>query len=289
MAAYTKQTNPELVALLKERGLPHSGKKADLIKRLEEHDASQSATAAPTTVPAPAATAKPAIEDEIDWDDDTAGATTEQAASAVAAGGVGEVKNPVDVPNQEVAEDPATTNDLTVAGNTTAVAETVEDAPAAAVEEKEKSPEKDFTSGLAERTIDEEIEKRKARARKFGMPEDSEEIKMLIRAKKFGVTDASAVPGMLNQALSAPGKGDRKRGPAGLDGALSEGGVHKRGRRDGGRGRGRDRPGMGRRQASGRPSPAPGAKKEGGGYASWMGEEDRRKADARKAKFATTG
>ncbi|KAK5126625.1 hypothetical protein LTR85_009559 [Meristemomyces frigidus] len=290
---YSKKKNDELVSLLKERGLPHTGKKADFVKRLEDYDTAQpSGTTAATPAP------KPALEDEIDWDDEPATeiaktATTEPAADAIAAGGIGEVKNPVDVPNQTLVEDPAQTDDLTVA----AAPATTETAPVADGEapadakpaEKEKSPEKDFSQGIADRAIDEEIEKRKARARRFGLPEDSDEVKLLERAKRFGVTDTSAVPGLLNQALSQGRKRDRAEGAAAGEAGGEDGGVRKRnkGGRGGRNGRG-GRPGMSGRQGSDRPRgdrPAP-AKKEGGNGASWMNDTDRQKAEARKARFA---
>ncbi|KAK5110252.1 hypothetical protein LTR62_006105 [Meristemomyces frigidus] len=286
MADYTKKKNDDLIALCKERGLAHSGKKADFVKRLEDYDASHSSSAAPppTSTNAPAAT-----EEEINWDEDKAmaegakHATTEPASDAMAAGGIGHVDNPAAVPNQTVVEDPATTSDLTVANPEATTTTTTTSEPPA----PEKAPEKDFASGLAERTIDEEIARRKSRARKFGLPEDSDEIKALERAKKFGTMDAGAVPGMLNQALSTQReRGDRKRG--GLDVPLStDSGVRKRGGgrraggRDGGTGGGRER------------SRTPGEQKKkvavgSGGSGGWMSEADRAQAEARKARFAGT-
>lgn len=95
MADYAKKKNDELAALCKERSLPHTGKKADLVKRLEDYDAKGASASA-------SAPAKPAAnEDEIDWDDEAKAATTEPAAAAIAAGGVGEVANPLAVPNQQ--------------------------------------------------------------------------------------------------------------------------------------------------------------------------------------------
>lgn len=258
MAEYAKKKNDELVALLKERGLPHSGKKADLVKRLEDYDAS-----------GVVGSVKPVADDEIDWDDEPAAdaaksATTQPAAEAIAAGGVGvEVPNPQAVPNQIVAEDPSQANDLDVA----AVGETKPEL------EEEKVPEKDFSQGLMDRTIDEEIEKRKARARKFGMPEDTDDIKALERAKRFGTAD---LPGLLNKALPS----ERKRGRDGGDGAD---GVRKRSRgpqRGGRHGRGP------RREKERTPVSTGGS--GGGSYPSWMTKEDREKADARKAKFAAS-
>lgn len=254
---YGKKKNDELAALCKERGLPHTGKKADLVKRLEDSDTS----------------GPPAVEDEIDWDDEPAtetakSATTIPAADALAAGGVGvEVPNPQKVPNQVIAEDPATTDDLTVAPPAA-------DGEVKVAEEEAKEPEKDYSQGLAERTIDEEIEKRKARARKFGQPEDSDDIKALERAKRFGTAD---LPGLLNKALPTGGK----RGRGGEEG---DGGIRKRSR---GPQRGR----FGRRGGGDRRERTPVSGSGGGGgggYPSWMTHADKEAADRRKAKFATT-
>ncbi|KAK1055532.1 hypothetical protein LTR74_015612 [Friedmanniomyces endolithicus] len=278
MADYAKKKNDDLITLCKERGLPHTGKKADFVQRLEDYDLKHASGPPPTYT-----ADKPALEDEIDWDDEppateTANtATTTQAADAMAAGGIGAVSNPVAVPNQTVAEDPATTNDLTVAA---APESTAEPEPPAA---KEASPEKDFSTGLAERTIDEEIARRKARAKKFGLPEDNDEIKMLERARRFGVVDASAVPGMLNQALSEGRKREGRGEKRGLDGALSaDAGVRKRSRGDK----------KGVRQRSRGPREANGGRKEGGGGGgggggAGMSDADKAKAEARKQRFAT--
>ncbi|KAF2486638.1 hypothetical protein BDY17DRAFT_308066 [Neohortaea acidophila] len=249
MADYAKKKNDELATLCKERGLAHTGKKAELVKRLEDYDASSGG-----------AVEKAGVDDEIDWDDEPAtetakAATTQPAADALAAGGVGEVGNPQAVPNQVATIDPAQTNDLSV------------DPPAPAAEEAVKE-ERDFATGLADRTIDEEIEKRKARARKFGLPEDNDEIKALERAKRFG-TDA--LPGLLNRALP----NDRKRGG---DGA-ADGGVRKRGGSSQ-----RGRPGRGGRGGGGVRERTPQA---AGGHPGWMTQADREAMERRKAKYAT--
>jgi SAP domain-containing ribonucleoprotein len=265
MVDYAKKKNDELATLCKERGLSHTGKKADLVKRLQDHDAQGAST--------PAAP-KPAIEDEIDWDDEPAtetakAATSEPAANAVAAGGVGEVANPQAVPNQVPAVDPSKTDDLTVAAAPESNGAT--ETPAVATEE-EKKEEVDYSSGLVDRTLDEEIAKRKARAKKFGLPEDSDEIKALERAKRFGTGD---VPGLLNKALSS----ERKRGRDGE----GEGGIRKRSR---------GRPGMGRRQGSERKEKRSGGKeaapKANDGGSGWMTDKDRAAVEKRKARFATT-
>ncbi|KAF7197074.1 hypothetical protein HII31_01499 [Pseudocercospora fuligena] len=263
MADYAKKKNDELAALCKERGLAHTGKKADLVKRLEGYDAKQTAT---TT--APAAAAKPAAnEDEIDWDDEPAteaakAATTEPAANAIAAGGQGEVSNPQAVPNQEAAIDPAQTDDLKVA------AAPADAATTEAEKEAKKAENAKYSANLAERTLQEEIEKRKARARRFGMPEDSDEIKALERKLRFGDTD---LPGDLNRALQE--KKREKRGRAAAVEA-DDGGIRKRSR---------GRPGPTKKGSVEKPKSE---KKANGGFPDWMSEADRQKAEARKAKFA---
>lgn len=249
MADYAKKKNDELAALCKERNLPHTGKKADLVKRLEEFDAKGGAAAGD-------APAKPAAgEDEIDWDDDAKAATSKPAAAAIAAGGVGEVANPLAVPNQEAAIDPSKTDDLTVV------------APA---EQPAAQEEAESESTMEHRSLAAEIEKRKARARKFGMPENSEEIKALERALRFGATD---LPGLLNKALPAKSeRAEKKRGRASVE---PEGGVRKASRA---------------RKGGDRPKPVNGkaetAKPSQGG-AAWMNDKDREAAERRKAKFAT--
>ncbi|KAJ9618508.1 hypothetical protein H2203_009105 [Taxawa tesnikishii (nom. ined.)] len=298
MADYAKMKNAELEALLVERGLPKTGKKADMVKRLEEDDKAKSS-----------APSKATNEDEIDWDDEPAAtdakttttasavaeaktATTEPAAAALAAGGQGQVDNPQAVPNQVVGEDVTNTGSLAVSkpdeeapaatGATTAVESTEAVAPA-----EEKKEPVDFSSGLAKTTLDEEIEKRKARAKKFGLDvEKDETLKALERAKKFGATE---LPGNLNEAL--PEKRERKRG---REGGEENGDSKRRGARG--------RPDLGgRRGSSRRNTPrsgtpnkgagagtgtAPQAKAAGGGP-TWMSEADRAKAEARKAKFAS--
>lgn len=260
MAEYGKKKNDELQALCKERGLAHTGKKADLVKRLEDYDAKQASSAPDAAKPA-------ANEDDIDWDDEPAtetakAATTQPAANAIAAGGQGEVKNPQAVPNQEAAIDPAQTDDLKVAA-----APADGDAPAVEAVKEDNSK---YAANLAERTLQEEIEKRKARARRFGMPEDSDEIKALERKLRFGDTD---LPGDLNRALQEKRREKRGRAAAVED---DDGGIRKRSR---------GRPGPTKKGSIEKPKSEKKAT-NGGGYPSWMTEADRAKADARKAKFA---
>ena len=208
---YAKKKNAELEELLKERGLAHTGKKAELVARLQAHDAEQ-ATA--TTAPATG-------EDEIDWDDEAPATTTAPAANpppASATGGTGQPANPTAVPNQVPAIDPSKTSDLTVTKSTENPADNVADISAEA-----SATAPDFTSNLPATSVDAEIEKRKKRAARFGIPESdaaaTEATKSLERAKRFGTTTAEGAGdigvGALDRALP---ERERKRGRAGDEG-----------------------------------------------------------------------
>ncbi|KAF1933981.1 uncharacterized protein M421DRAFT_88037 [Didymella exigua CBS 183.55] len=271
MPEYAKMKNAELEALLKERGLPHAGKKADMVDRLTKDDEKNSSGATP-------ADPKPAVntEDEIDWDDDEPAKTAPAAAEEVTtnketvdkAGGEGQPLNPQAVPNQVADIDPAKTDDLSVQPPT--------EGPDTTAEEN-KEPAPSYAQGLAATSIDEEIERRKKRALKFGTKiEDDEGLKKLERMKKFG--EKGQVQG-LDEALP---ERERKRGREDKDDA----GANKR--RDGGRpGRG-GRGGGGRRdnrnERSRRDSRSP--RRERAPANASYSESDRKAAEARKARFA---
>ncbi|KAJ4409606.1 hypothetical protein N0V91_002527 [Didymella pomorum] len=271
MPEYAKMKNADLEALLKERGLPHAGKKADMVERLTKDDEKKSSGAAPAD-PKPAVNA----EDEIDWDDDEPAKAASAAAEEVTtnketvekAGGEGQPPNPQAVPNQVADIDPAKTDDLSVQPP-------AEGTEAATEETKEPAPS--YAQGLAATSIDEEIERRKKRALKFGTKiEDDEGLKKLERMKKFG--EKGQVQG-LDEALP---ERERKRGREDKDDA----GANKR--RDGGRpGRG-GRGGGGRRdnrnERSRRDSRSP--RRERAPANVTYSESDRKAAEARKARFA---
>jgi SAP domain-containing ribonucleoprotein len=289
MPEYAKMKNADLEALLKERGLPSAGKKADMVDRLVKDDEKNSA---PTET-------KAAVnaEDEIDWDDDgdeaapTAAPVTSNEQTIENAGGEGQPPNPQAVPNQIADIDPAQTDDLTVQPPAEATEEAV-------VEEK-KEPAPDYSKGLAATKLDEEIEKRRKRAEKFGMKvEDDEGLKKLERAKKFG---ENGPPAGLDEALP---ERNRKRGREGGDDAgdnKRRGGRSGGGQRGGRGGRDRrdnrdnhdsrdNRDGRDNRESRGRgdrehrsPRQEQG-RSNGGGFG--MSEKDRAAAEARKAKWA---
>lgn len=268
MADYAKMKNAELETLLKDRGLPHSGKKADLVKRLQDDDSEK----------AGAATTEPAKnEDEIDWDDEPATLdtkpTSEPAAAALAAGGQGQPPNPQAVPNQQPAIDPAKTNDLAVSDPAPAPETTSEAAPVPEPAQEPVKPAVDFSSGLAKTTIEQEIEKRKARAKKFGTDVSTDEtLKSLERAQRFGGSDTPTdLPGRLNEAL--PERREKKRARDAPD----DNAARKKGR-----------PGPGGRKESGRNGGnKPVTDKPAGGNKGFqLSDADKAKAEARKAKFA---
>lgn len=274
--------NDELSALLKERKLPHTGKKAEMVERLQKDDEK--------------ANAKPAAgaEDEIDWDDDDAAAAPAPATSTTAApaaegaipnekivekaGGEGQPPNPQAVPNQVADIDPAKTDDLT----SSAPAEGTAEESAETKPEEKKEPAPDYSRGLAATNLDEEIEKRKKRALKFGTKlEDDEGLKKLERAKKFGEVGP---PKGLDEALperrqkrgreGGEDAGSNKRREAGRDAGRDAG-------RTGGRGGRRDN-----RTRDGRDNRRSEHKTGSGEPTGWMSEKDRAAAEARKAKFA---
>lgn len=278
---YSKKTNAELVEILKSRSLPHTGKKADLVARLQQDDEKNAA---------PASNSKTdAAEDVIDWDDEVPAEqpSTEAGANAIAAGGKGAVANPVAVPNQKLDTEanPATADDLTV--ESTGAAAAVTGQPDETVtEEEKKAAVVDFSQGLAASELEEELRKRKARAAKFGIVEDTETAvkeaeKQLERAKRFG-TGAGA------EATTAVGV-------RGLDEALPNEPSRKRSRNDQG-GRGGKRRDIGRNRNNRGGNNNQNRRRGGGGggggdkgqseQKAW-GEKDSLAMEARKKRFAT--
>lgn len=230
---YSKKTNAELVEILKARSLPHAGKKADMVARIQEDDKAKAAPAAD------------AGDDVIDWDDDT---TTLEPAATTATGEKESVANSTAIPNQQVEIDPSTTQELNAAEvgdkNGEATTEAAESNAAAPAQEEAvegtngtenggeaaepAKPAVDYTAGLSTTDLDAELAKRKARAEKFGIvaePSTDESQKSIERAKRFGLKTA-------DEASSS--------GVRGLDQALSSERPRKRGRGDDGDGHGRD-------------------------------------------------
>ncbi|KAI4185830.1 MAG: hypothetical protein L6R41_003877 [Letrouitia leprolyta] len=306
---YNKKNKTELEELLKARSLPHSGKKADLVARLLQSD-NDTATASSTSKPSAATI--PA-EDEIDWDDDAIvpevatttsnpaipakSATTPAAAAAIAAGGKGQAPNPTAVPNQIPTAEPFKSGDITVKAPGEAAKEAATETGMAADETTEASkepakPKTDYTANIPVTSLEDEIEKRKKRAARFGIVTEGAEkdsaktaaddaVKALERAKKFGTVDAN------------------KPAVKGLDEALPE--RKKRGRGhedDGGRGNKRSRGGRrngtahSRSRSKSKPAERQGATKNGDSKTvdakAAQREKDRLAAEARKKRFGAS-
>ncbi|KAL8651087.1 MAG: hypothetical protein Q9210_003453 [Variospora velana] len=304
---YNKKTVADLQEILKSRSLHHTGKKADLIARLQQADKDAALTSKPPTSDLPA-------EDEIDWDDDAGAAgvatpnvtstdgpalsaTTPAAAAAIAAGGQGQAANPTAVPNQIPTDEPFKTDDITVK----APAEVVEDMSTAAktkaadettnTTEQPAKPPTDYTANIPQTSLDDEIEKRKKRAARFGIVTDGAEkdsakamsedaIKALERAKKFGTADASkpAVKG-LDEALP-----ERKKRGRGAEEDGGRGNKRSRGGRRAGnadrrsRSRSKSKTGEGKRAVTNGDAKSTDAKAA-------QKEKDRLAAEARKKRF----
>lgn len=290
---YSKMKNDELVKLLKERNLPHTGKKADMVARLVESDNSAEQSSPPSSEAKPAASAAKSPGDVVAA---AKTATSNASATAIAAGGQQRVANPAAVPNQKQAIDPAQTADL-IASKPASGATTNTSGNVGEVAEESNAEAPDFATGLAATSIDEELEKRRARAAKFGLStDDSDTIKALERAKRFGTgpvsadasTDTTKEVGVarLDQALpERPGRamkrGREDTGEAGD--TFEDPGLKRRGH--GRRFRGRSRGGAARGRGGDR---SEATKPSAGKASSWMNESDRTAAEARKARWTNS-
>lgn len=288
---YSKKTNADLVEILKSRSLPHTGKKADLVARLQEDDSKNAGTAA---APAPAAKADVA-DDVIDWEDDepTEGAataapkaSTEAGAATIEAGGKGQASNPAAVPNQKLDENPAATSDLKVeATGREAGQEGSEAAPADGADGDDQTAEKsdaNYAKGLPITELEEELRKRKARAEKFGITEDSQASiadaeKQLDRAKRFGSGVAPDV-GVKKLDEALPQEKSRKRGQHDNSDAGGRGGKR---RHFGGRDRSRPQGGNRNRRDGGNNSSG-----RSNGQQTVVTEQERSAMEARAKRFA---
>lgn len=292
---YSKKKNAELEELLKARSLPHTGKKADLVARLQQYDAQHSSIK-------PAASTNAGGEDEIDWDDDapptiapTLGSDP-VATAALAAGGQGQVANPAAVPNQVVGTDPSKTDDLTVDPPAQELATTDQEAQERSTTEDAKTtkapsapPPTNFTSGLSTTSLDDEITKRQKRAARFNLKEDdSEALKSLERAKKFGTgtaEDKTAIKG-LDEALPERVKRERgvKRGREEHKDGRGEAKRRESGKRNNdarqARSTSRSKRNGGRHNRSGS------RQKKTGKPGNELSDKDRLAAEARKKRFA---
>ncbi|PLB37799.1 SAP domain-containing protein [Aspergillus candidus] len=285
---YSKKTNAELVEILKARSLPHTGKKAEMVARIQEDDASKATNSAA----APAAAPKgDTADDVIDWEDDEVPAeTTKPSTEAAAPAENTEAPNPQPdaapaAPEEPQAEPKGTEGETQEGSN-----------QSTATAQAEEKPATNYAKGLPVTELEEELKKRKARAEKFGITEDSqaaiaEAEQRLERAKRFGAeaeVPANAGVSKLDEAL--PTEQPRKRGR----GQNDQGGRGGKRRDVGGRGQGQGQgqsqgQGRGGRGRGGRPqgrNQQSGARPNNGGGQAPMSEKDRLAMEARKKRFA---
>ncbi|KIX92593.1 uncharacterized protein Z520_11622 [Fonsecaea multimorphosa CBS 102226] len=262
MVDYSKKTVVELVEILKSRSLPHSGKKAELVARLNDADKvaeenetekappAESTTAQPAQAPEPPATtaAEPTPEEPV---------TAEPTAAPAAV---------------DEKDSPSADTDTALANSTS------------------------YALNLPQSEVDSEMAKRKARAERFGTSAattngetgtsstDGDAQKALERARRFG-TGQTAM-GKLDEALPEEReRGSRKRGRTEETSAMDDPGLRKSfgsrgGRGHGGRFRGRGGRDNSRRRTGEKPS---GVTKQSGAFST---DADRAAAEARKKKFA---
>ncbi|KAL8799401.1 MAG: hypothetical protein Q9182_005919 [Xanthomendoza sp. 2 TL-2023] len=304
VADYSKKKNAELEELLKSRSLPHTGKKAELIARLQQSD--KDATAAKPSASKPS-TSKTDIppEDEIDWDDDAIApeipttntsktdippksASTPAAAVAIAAGGQGQSTNPAAVPNQIPTNEPFKPSDITVSAPTDPAPKNAKAAAPTTTGKKEDEDEKeaptnpptDYTAHIPLTTPSTELAKRRKRAERFAIPStDAESIKKLERAAKFGsgATDAQNNPAIKGLDEALPDRRKRGRGHGGDDEATAvRGGKRAKG---GGRERSRSKGHEVKKSEANGASEAKAAQRK----------RDLEKAEERKKRFAVGG
>lgn len=114
-------------------------------------------------------------EDEIDWDEDDKPEAEPAAASTVSATAAPTTIEPQPASESSKPEPSAPAAQTTGASEPTATAPSTE----------ESKP--DFSMGLEQSDAQKELEKRAARAKKFGIPENDETKKLAERAKKFGL------------------------------------------------------------------------------------------------------
>lgn len=203
MTDYAALKVDELKKLLSDRGLPLSGKKADLVSRLQENDAAASKPEAKSTLlelvetktgrkgdkctsgtsGARQDTNRPPTgnEDEIDWDDEKPAESAPAAAAAPAAAPAAEA------PAAPAAAAPASAAPADASTNASAA-----------------TPAEEPIAVPAASTIDieEELRRREARAKRFGITtaaadeskelEDEDAKKAAERAARFGIDPAAA-------------------------------------------------------------------------------------------------
>ncbi|KAK6361154.1 hypothetical protein TWF730_004898 [Orbilia blumenaviensis] len=210
MTDYNKLKVADLKELLSQRGLSTAGKKDDLVSRLTTDDATKASNpsngetssepvkeTAPSPAPAPSSTETPAETKEAK-EDAKAAAPEPIPESTTTAPVEGEKKKFTFKRLADEFETPA--------------AKATE--PAKPEEPKAPEPVESFSAGLISTDTDAELEKRKKRAARFGVP-ITESIKLVERAKRFAADgDDSAKDTTIKALDSALGENrGKKRAP----------------------------------------------------------------------------
>ncbi|EXJ89531.1 hypothetical protein A1O3_02598 [Capronia epimyces CBS 606.96] len=261
MVDYAKKTVVELQEILKSRNLSHTGKKAELIARLNEADKAAEANDPAEAPPAESTSAPPEQQIEPAAPQDSENPAVTETAP---------VQSQVDA-----TASPSANTDTALANSAS------------------------YALNLPQSDIDAELARRKARAERFGTGAatangetgtagtenaDDEAQKALERAKRFG-TGQTAV-GKLDEALpTEPERRSRKRNRTEESSALDDPalirGFGGRGRGRGGRLHGRGGRDNSRRRTGEKPR---GVSKQSGIFSS---EADRLAAETRKKRFAS--
>lgn len=258
MPDYGKKTVADLQEILKGRSLPHTGKKAELVARLNESDKSSEAEKNLTAQPAVTPTSKPTTATKAPAEDPT---STDSA--------VHEITEPTNATDTSSLAPPQTTQNEREGSTTT---------------DSKLATAVDYSMGLTPSSYDDELKKRKARAERFGAPiqEVDEDVQKAVdRAKRFG-TDGHENGGVekLDQALPMERERTAKRGRDG-ESALDDPGLKY------GRGGKRRLEGKGGKNDRRGERPTGVQKAVSKAAATFSSEKDRKAADARKKKFAT--
>lgn len=297
MVDYAKKTVAELQEILKSRSLPHTGKKAELVARLNEADQNTEENGMYPAQPRTRVTSQCFLFALRHLGQHSGiliifyiEATKAPPAESTSAP---PEQEPEPIP-EPVAEAPATQEPLAEPLQPEATDSATVDTDAAL------AASASYALNLPGSDLDAEMAKRKARAERFGTgaaatngeagnteadAADMEVQKVLDRAKRFGTGQTTV--GKLDEALSAePERGSRKRPRTEETSAMDDPGLRRgfagrgRGASRGGRFRGR-----GGRDNSRRTGDKPaGIGKSGGVFSS---DADRLAAEARKKKFAT--
>lgn len=224
MADYAALKVSELRKLLSERNLPQLGLKTELIKRLQDNDKERASGNAA------ASASKPAAEDEIDYEDDDAEAAPQVEAPSVDQQATATTSAPKTGPNESAPAAAASATTNTAADSSSAATVAVAATPAVAATansptataaalpalesakpaDEDKVDEPPFSQHLAATNPDDEAARRLARAKRFGIPENTDEGKKTVRTSRFGL-DKDAITKTLDSALPE-GRLKRSRG-----------------------------------------------------------------------------